>query len=116
MRRTVPIAILCATLSMGGLSGCNSPPSSNKAGDQVLLLEIDEIELAPEAEKQVNVKSGKAVSAEAPKDSGVTAKVEDGKVKITAAKDAKEGTQEVKVKDAKGKESTIKVKINKQPK
>jgi hypothetical protein len=114
MRRTVPSTFLCVALAMAGLSGCTSGSSSSKTGDQVLLLEIDEIDLAPEAEKQVNVKSGTAVTAEAPKDSGVTAKVEDGKVKIAAGKDAKEGTHEVKVKDAKGKEATVKVKVKKQ--
>jgi hypothetical protein len=113
MRRTIQVTFLCVSLSIAGLCGCNASSPSGKPADGVLLLEIDEIELLPEAEKQVNVKSGKAVSAEAPKDSGITAKVDDGKVKIAAAKDAKEGTHDVKVKDAKGKEATVKVKVKK---
>ena len=73
---------------------------------------MDEFEIIPGAEKDVKVKSGKAESAESPKDSGVTAKVADGKVTISAAKDAKEGTHEVKVKGGK-KDATIKVKVKK---
>jgi hypothetical protein len=95
-----------------GLSGCGSGPSTT-GGDEVLVVEYEEIDIIPGAEKQVNVKSGKAASAEAPKDSGVTAKVEGGKVAIAAAKEAKEGTHEVKVKNAKGKEATVKVKVKK---
>jgi hypothetical protein len=88
-------------LSLAGVYGCGSSPTTG--GDEVLLLEYEEIDLIPGAEKQMKVKTGKAASAEAPKDVGVTAKVEDGKLAIAAAKDAKEGTHEVKVKDAKGK-------------
>jgi hypothetical protein len=51
-------------------------------------------------------------SAEASKDAGLTAKVADGKVTISAAKDAKEGTHDVKVQGGK-KEATIKVKVKK---
>ncbi len=69
----------------------------------------EEIVLVP-GQKDVKVKTGKAESAEAPKDSGVTAKVAEGKVTITAAKDAKEGTHEVKVKGGKT-DATIKVKV-----
>jgi hypothetical protein len=101
-------------LTLTGVSGCGSGSPTNKGGDEVLLLEYEEIDIIPGAAKQVNVKSGKAVTAEAAKDSGVTAKAEGGKVSIAASKDAKEGTHEVKVKDAKGKEATVKVKVKKQ--
>jgi hypothetical protein len=116
MRWIVPPLLLCAALTLTGVTGCGPATTSApgaQAGDEVLLLETEEIEILPGAEKQVNVKAGQAVSAEAPKDSGVTAKVEGKKVTIEAGKDAKEGTQEVKVKDAKGKEATVKVKVKK---
>jgi hypothetical protein len=64
--------------------------------------------------KTLPAKTGKAASAEAPKDVGVTAKVEDGKLAIAAGKDAKGGTHEVKVKDAKSKSVTVKVKVKKE--
>jgi hypothetical protein len=113
MRQIVLATLLCVALTLTGVAGCSPGTSTNKGGDEVLLLEYEEIDILPGAEKQVHVKSGKAVSAEAPKDAGVTAKVEGGKVTIAASKDATEGTQEVKVKDAKGKEATVKVKIKK---
>jgi hypothetical protein len=105
----------CAALALAFISGCGStttgPP---KGGDtaEVLAFEVEEIEIIPGTDKDVKVKTGKAESAEAPKDSGVTAKVADGKVTISAAKDAKEGTHEVKVKGGK-KDATIKVKVKK---
>ena len=68
----------------------------------------------PEGEpKAVKITKGKAEKAEAPEGSGVTTKVEDGKVTVSAGKNAKEGTHEVKVKGDKGKEATLKVKVKK---
>jgi hypothetical protein len=113
MRRIVLPTLLCVALTLTGVAGCTPGTATNRGGDEVLLLQYEEIDIIPGAEQQVNVKSGKAVTAEAPKESGVTAKVEGGKVTIAASKDANEGTQEVKVKDAKGKEATVKVKIKK---
>jgi hypothetical protein len=57
--------------------------------------------------------TSKGGSVDAPKEVGVTAKVNDGKVTVSAAKDAKVGTHEVKVKGAKG-DATIKVKVKKE--
>jgi hypothetical protein len=114
MRRIVLPALLCVALTLPGVAGCSPGTSTGKGGDEVLLLEYEEIDIIPGAEKQVSVKTGKPVTAEAPKDSGVTAKVEGGKVTVAASKDATEGTHEVKVKDAKGKEAKVKVKITKQ--
>src|SRR5438132_1300114 len=97
------------------VSGCESTTTSGPKGSasaDVLLFEVDEIEIIPGADKDVKVKTGKDESVEAPKDSGITAKVADGKVTISAAKDAKEGTHEVKVKGGK-KDATIKVKVKK---
>ena len=107
---------LCgAALALAFLTGCDSTstsaPKGSAAGD-VLLLEVDEIEILPGADKDIHVKTGKAVSAEAPKDSGLTAKVADGKVTISATQDAKEGTHEVNVKGGK-KDAIIKVKVKK---
>jgi hypothetical protein len=116
VRISIISCVICAALTLVFVSGCSpatSPPSP-KGGDavEVLTFEVDEIEIIPGVDKDVKVKSGKAESAEAPKDSGVTAKVADGKVTISAAKDAKEGTHEVKVKGGK-KDAVIKVKVKK---
>jgi hypothetical protein len=104
-----------AALALAFVSGCGSTSTSAPQGsgaNDVLWFEVDEIVLVPGTDKDVNVKTGKATSAEAPKDSGITAKVADGKVTISAAKDAKEGTHEVKVKGGK-KDALIKVKVKK---
>jgi|SRR5271155_3032944 len=105
--------LFCAALALAFVSGCDSTTTSGPKGSDtpaVLVFEVDEIELVPGADKEVKVRTGKAESAETPKDSGLTAKVTDGKVTISAAKDAKEGTHEVKVKGGK-KDATIKVKV-----
>jgi hypothetical protein len=102
-------------LVLAFVTGCSSTPTSAPKGTEtveVLTFEVDEFELIPGADKDIKVKTGKAESAEAPKDSGVTAKVADGKVTISAAKDAKEGSHEVKVKGGK-KDAIIKVKVKK---
>jgi hypothetical protein len=107
--------LFCAALTLAFVSGCGSATTSPSKGNdtaEVLTFEVDEIEIIPGTDKDVKVKAGKAESAEAPKDSGVTAKVADGKVTISAAKDAKEGTHEVKVKGGK-KDAIIKVKVKK---
>jgi hypothetical protein len=107
--------LFCAFLAFVLVSGCNpATPSAPKGSDVagVLLLDVEEIDIVPGTEKDVHVKSGKAESAEAPKEAGLTAKIADGKVTINAAKEAKEGTHEVKVKGGK-KDATIKVKVKK---
>jgi hypothetical protein len=107
--------LFCAALALAFISGCDkassSAPKGSGAGD-ILLFEVDEIDIIPGTDKDIHVKTGKAASAEAPKDSGITAKVADGKVTISAAKDAKEGTHEVKVKGGR-KDAVIKVKVKK---
>jgi hypothetical protein len=107
----------CTALAVALVAGCGSPttPSAttNPPTAEVLVFEVEEIELAPGDTKDVKVTTGKAESAEAPKDSGVTAKVADGKVTVSASKEAKEGTHEVKVKGGK-KDATIKVKVKKE--
>jgi hypothetical protein len=105
-------------------TGCNSPTSPSGSassgpggtGGDVLVLETYEIILLPEESKDVKVKTGKADKAEGPAaDTGVTAKLSDGKVTVSAAKDAKEGTHTVKVSGAK-KEVDLKVKVGKKDK
>jgi|SRR6516164_9308319 len=107
--------LCCAALTLALVSGCGPASTSAPKGSEVVeVLELDvyEVDLLPGAEKEVKVKTGKAESAEASKESGVTAKVADGKVTVSAAKDAKEGAHEVKVKGGK-KDATIKVKVKK---
>ena len=104
-----------AALALTLVAGCGPVTTTAPAGGpvaDVLVLEVEEIELVPGTDKDVKVKAGKAESAEAPKEAGLTAKAEGGKVTVSAAKEAKEGTYDVKVKGGK-KEATIKVKIKK---
>jgi hypothetical protein len=109
---------LLALLAAGLLAvtvGC--APSTTKPADKAdkvepVVLEITEIEVIPGKEaKEVKAKSGKVDSAEAPKDSGVTAQVKEGSVHVQAAKDAKPGTHDVQVKGKDGKSATLKVKV-----
>jgi len=117
MRGIIGSMFLCGMLTLLAIAGCDKASdkkgSGSGQGGDVLLFEYEEIDLIPGAEKQVKVKSGKAETAEAPPDSGVTAKVEGDKLTIAAGKDAKEGTHEVKVKGGKAKDATIKVKVKK---
>jgi hypothetical protein len=114
----VRISLSClfgAALALAIVSGCSEPSSSGPKGSElaeVLVLDVYEIDIVPGTDKAVHVKTGKAESAEAPKEAGLTAKVADGKVTVSAAKDAKEGTHEVKVKGGK-KDATIKVNVKK---
>ena len=104
-----------AALALALVSGCGPATTTAPTGSgvaDVLVLEVEEIDIVPGTDKAVHVKTGKAESAEAPKDAGLTAKVADGKVTVSAAKDAKEGTHDVKVKGGK-KDATIKVKVKK---
>jgi hypothetical protein len=115
MVRTSLSCFCCAVLIVALVSGCSSPSTSAPKGGQpaeVLLLEVEEIDLVPGTDKDVAVKAGKAESAESSEDAGLKAKVADGKVTVSAAKDAKEGTHEVKVKGGK-KDATLKVTIKK---
>jgi hypothetical protein len=120
MVRISQSCLFCAALTLALVSGCKKTGTDTKSSTDakssntggVLVFEVEEIELVPGADKEVKVKTGKAESAEAPKESGLTAKVADGKVTVSAAKDAKEGTHEVKVKGGK-KDATIKVKVKK---
>jgi hypothetical protein len=98
--------------------GCSKKDGGKKGGDSakgddLIVLEYAEIDILPGEDKQVQVKSGKAETADAPKEAGVTAKVEDGKLTVSAAKDAKEGTHQVTVKGGKAKEATLKVNVKK---
>jgi hypothetical protein len=115
MSRWFTVPLLFLAVAAFAAAGCSSAPSTAPGtGAEAIVFEYEEIDLIPGgAEKQVKVKSGKAESAEAPKDSGVTAKLEGDKLTVSAAKDAKAGTHKVTVKGAKGKEATINVKVKK---
>jgi len=117
MRHFFSFALLFGALAVLGVSGCSGDSkktTGNGTKDQeVLLLEYEEIDLIPGGEKEVKVKKGKAESADAPKESGVTAKAEGDKLTVSAGKDAKEGTHMVTVKGGKGKDATLKVNVKK---
>jgi hypothetical protein len=126
-----------AALALALVSGCGPATTTAPTGSpatttaptggavaDVLVFEVEKIDIAPGTDKDVKVKAGKPESAEAPKDAGLTAKVVDSKVivvdgkvamspamvTVSAARDAKAGTHEVKVKGGK-KDATIKVKV-----
>jgi hypothetical protein len=118
MARLCPVLLPGVTVLLFVGLGCGDNKKTDSAKDgtkdaDVVLLEYEEIDLIPGNEKEVKLKKGKAESVEPPKDTGVSAKVEDGKVIVKADKDAKEGTHNVKVKGPKGKEATLKVKVKK---
>jgi hypothetical protein len=117
MRRFFLSALLCAPLTLLAATGCDKPDSKSGgttgSGGDLVVLEVEEIDLIPGAEKQVKVKSGSAKTADAPKDSGVTAKVEGDHLTVAAAKDAKDGAHQVTVKGGK-KDTTLKVNVKKE--
>lgn len=121
--RVLYLSMLCVAMTLfTTTTGCDkkakdSTPTRggpvDATGDDLLVLEYEEIDIVPGGEsKQVKLKSGKAEKAEAPADSGVTAMVEKGKVIVSAAKDAKEGTHNIAVKGEK-KDATLKVNVKK---
>jgi hypothetical protein len=114
MHRIFPSMLLCCALTMLAAAGCDkvdTKKGGSGSGD-VVVLEYEEIDLIPGSDKQVRVKSGSAQAAEAPKDSGVTAKVEGDHLTIAASKDAKEGVHQVTVRSGK-KDVSIKVNVKK---
>ena len=116
MRRFFLPVLLCGALTLLAAAGCDKADSkkggSSGNGGDLVVLEYEEIDLVPGADKQVKVKSGSAKTAEAPKDSGVTAKVEGDHLTVAAGKDAKEGVHQVTVKGGK-KDATLKVHVKK---
>jgi hypothetical protein len=117
--RVLYLAMLCVAMALFTATGCDKKAKdatptgqAGTAGDDLLVLEYEEIDIIPGGEKQVKVKSGKAEKAEVPADSGVTAKVDDGKLTVSAAKDAKEGTHNIAIKGGK-KDATLKVNVKK---
>ena len=91
-------------------SGATAKPAGS---NENLVMETDVLEIVPLSELHLNVKSGKAESVEAPKDSGLTAELDGKGVKIAASKDAKEGPVQIKIKGAKGKETVVTVNVKK---
>jgi hypothetical protein len=113
--RVLSLVTVCVAMALFTSAGCSKKDKDGKAvtgADDPIVLEYEEIDIFPGAEKQVKVKSGKAEKAEAPADSGVSAKVDDGKLTVSAAKDAKEGTHQIAVKGGK-KDATLKVTVKK---
>jgi len=102
-------------------AGCSESKSDKKPadkqskaedkGEEIVLLEVDEIDIIPGEEKQVKVKSGKADAANAPADSGLKATTADNVVTVSAAKDAKEGTQTITVKSGNATPAILKVNL-----
>jgi predicted dinucleotide-utilizing enzyme len=119
MRRVFSCLFLFATAAVLAAAGCNdSSKDSKKSSDSskvedVLVLEYEEIDLFPGESKEVKVKTGKANKADVKKESGVEAKVEEKHVKVTADKEAKEGTHTVTVKGEHGKDVELKVHVKK---
>jgi hypothetical protein len=116
MYQAVLFMFFCGVITMVAAPGCKKKEDKKSDGDakdgDVLVLEYEEIDLIPGETKEVKVKSGKAETAQTPEDSKLTAKAEDKKVTVAAAKDAKEGTHQVTVKGGK-KEVSLKVNVKK---
>lgn len=114
MRKFVQFAFVLGAVTVAlGSVGCDTNKAKPSGADDVLVIESEEIILEPGAEKVVAMKQGKAATAEVAKDSGISAKVDGDKVKVTADKDAKEGPASVTVKNAAGKTATLKVNVKK---
>lgn len=126
MRRLLTSVLAIAVMvALASLQGCGEKKVEKKGAEKKMppaaageagpvLLEFEEIELAPMTEKKVAVKSGKAESAEAPKDSGLMITMEGDMLVIAATEAAKEGTHHVMVKGkGKSKEATLKVHVKK---
>jgi hypothetical protein len=77
----------------------------------VLELQYEAIDLAPGAQKQVKVESGKAAFAETAKNSGLTTRVEGDNVTIAAAKTARRGKHAVTVRDGNAKQAIVMVNV-----
>ena len=118
------VSVLSLFLLAAGLmlaAGCNEGKTDKKPvdkqsnaadkGDDLVLLEVDEIDIIPGEEKQVKVKSGKADGADVPADSGLKATTADKVLTISAAKDAKEGTHKIAVKGGKVTPAILKVNV-----
>ena len=72
-----------------GTRSNGAKPAAAESED--LVMETGALDIVPLSELHVKIKSGKALSVEVSKDSGLTAKVESNAVTITAAKEAKGG-------------------------
>ena len=120
MRKISTCGLLLALMvALASWSGCNKPNGEKSAdktksadkADGFVVLDIEEIELLPGAEKQVTIKSGKPDTADVPKDSGLSAKIADGRLTVSAAKDAKEGAHLLTIKGGEAKPATLKVNL-----
>jgi hypothetical protein len=89
-------------------SGTATTPARS---DEELVMETGVLDIVPLSELHLNITSGKAESVEVPKESGLAAELDGKGVKIMASKDAKEGTHQIKVKGAKGKEAIVNVTV-----
>ncbi|MGO8744998.1 MAG: hypothetical protein ACLQNE_03315 [Thermoguttaceae bacterium] len=85
----------------------SAPDKDNGA----LALEKDALEIVPFSELHVKIVSGIAENVETPKDSGLTATLERNSVKISAAKDARPGSHQVTIRNAKGRQATLNVNV-----
>ncbi|MGO9114713.1 MAG: hypothetical protein ACLP9L_36315 [Thermoguttaceae bacterium] len=98
------------TLGANSGSGTAAMPAHN---DDDVVAEYSLFDIIPLSEQHLNIKSGKAKSVDVPKESGLTAELDGNGVKIVASKDAKEGTYQIKLTSAMGKETIVKVNVKK---
>ena len=98
----------------GGPSGGKGPAMKLFSADQVnenFDLERDGVEVVPPADVNVQIGNGIATHVEVPADSGLTAILEGSRLKISVAKDAKAGSHQVTVRDARGQPSTFSITV-----
>ena len=104
MRLTIGCAFaFLLPLALTTISGCDQGPADRqaKAGDDVAVLECEEIDLVPGTEKHIKIKSGTADLAEAVKELALTAKVENSVIAVAAGKEAKPGVHQVSIRGSK---------------
>ena len=111
-----PLFIL-GLIASGVFSSCSPPPIRTAGGNDIVVLEFEQIDLEPGAQMVVRLKQGRATKAEAPKGSGLTARLPTvptaSEITITAAPDAKEGSSDVTVSSLSDMTITLKVNVKK---
>jgi hypothetical protein len=90
---------------------------SSAAGrtDSGPVLETSVITIEPLSEMHLKLVHGVVERVEAPSASGLAAKCDGKSITVTASKDAREGSHQLKVKDPQGRETIVTVNVKKKP-
>ena len=111
-----PLFVL-GLIASGIFSSCSPPPIRTAGSDDIMVLEFEQIDLEPGAQRVVRLKQGRAANAEAAKESGLTARLPTvptaSEIIVAAAPDAKEGSSHVTISNLSGMTVTLKVIVKK---